>query len=142
MRSHSVFVAIVVLAFELRAFSTPSSDRTVTVNAASLDHARKLIANGCFVNDKRGEWAGHQASTVDENKFMKQHGADEYARWHLAIDESHRADTKARYKFPFGDFKNVHRCALIAAQNRARQYGYTDVENAATELLTLIEQKR
>ena len=48
---------------------------------------------------------------------------------------------KARYKFPFGNFQNIHRSALLAAKNRARQYGYGDIENAATRLLEMIEAK-
>src|SRR5262249_731402 len=46
-----------------------------------------------------------------------------------------------RYKFPYGDFKNVHRCSLLAVKARARQYGYAQVENAATELERTINEK-
>jgi hypothetical protein len=122
--------------------SSSNIGHTVSLNQRALDYARKLIAENHVVNDKRGEWARHQVSAAIETEFMQQHGSEEFARWHLGIDESHRADSKARYKFPFGDFRNVHRCALIAAQNRARQYGYADIEHAAKQLLDLIERKR
>ena len=32
--------------------------------------------------------------------------------------------TKGRYKFPYGDFRTVHRDGLIAAKERAAQQGY------------------
>jgi hypothetical protein len=70
------------------------------------------------------------------------HGFAEYRNWHLGIDETHAEDTKARYKFPFGDFKNIHRCALLAVRSRAHQYGYLDIEDAAIQLLEMIDLKR
>ena len=138
-----IFVTIVLFfATIVEPANLSGNTHSVTLNPVALDYARKLISQDHVVNDKRGEWAEHQASATDESEFMKQRGSEEYARWHLGIDESHRSDSKARYKFPFGDFKNVHRCALIAAQTRARQYGYSDIEGAATELLSLIPEKQ
>jgi hypothetical protein len=34
----------------------------------------------------------------------------------LGIDTQHPGDTKGRYKFPFGDFNRVHRCAVLSAE--------------------------
>jgi len=77
-----------------------------------------------------------------ENEFIRVHGFAEYRKWHLGIDETHAEGTKARYKFPFGDFKNIHRCALLAVRSRAHQYGYVDIENAAIRFLEMIDSKR
>ena len=66
---------------------------------------------------------------------------EEYANWQLGQDASRGADTKGRYKFPYGDFKTVHRDGLIAAKERAAQQGYGDIEKAADELLTLLEKE-
>ena len=77
-----------------------------------------------------------------ENEFIRVHGFAEYRKWYLGIDETHGEGTKARYKFPFGDFKNIHRCGLLAVRSRAHQYGYVDIENAAIRLLEMIDFKR
>jgi len=69
------------------------------------------------------------------------HGFEEYAKWHLGIDERHAENSKARYKFPCGDFKNVHRCAVLAVQSRAGQYRHYDIEKAAIELREMIAAK-
>ena len=140
MKRPLIAAALTLSVAIIAAFAAPSGQtpRRATLNPAALDRARKLIAEGHVVKDKHGDWAADKLLVDDENKFIQQHGTEEYGRWHLGIDESHRSISKARYKFPFGDFKNVHRCALIAVQNRARQYGYKDIEVAATELLTLI----
>ncbi|MGZ4258573.1 MAG: hypothetical protein ACXVRE_12495, partial [Gaiellaceae bacterium] len=46
---------------------------------------------------------------------------------------------KGRYKFPYGDFENVHRCGVLAAESRAGQYKYFDIENAAAHLHGMLD---
>jgi hypothetical protein len=50
--------------------------------------------------------------------------------------------SKRRYKFPYGDFKKVHRCGLLAAESRAGQYKHFEVESAAAHLHGMIEAGR
>jgi len=107
---------------------------TVRLNQDAFDYARELIKQGRVVVDGRGAWSQHQSSAEEENEFIRLHGFGEYAKWHLGIDDRYPENTKQRYKFPYGDFKNVHRCGLLAAKARARQYGYTEIENAAAKL--------
>ena len=114
----------------------------IVVNDSGVLHAQELIKFGRFTADRRNNWGEHQVSTEEENKFIALHGFAEYAKWYLAIDESHQPDTKAHYKFPYGDFKTVHRCALLAARSRARQYGYNDVEKTAQRLIELQAAKK
>jgi len=139
--SFSIFVLIAATIMGL-AKPAPHPNPAVRINQPGFDYARKLIAEGHFVNDKHGNWATDRVSTRDGNEFLRQRGSQEYAQWHLGLDECHQVGRKGRYKFPFGDFKNVHRCALIAVQNRARQYGYGAIESAASELLKLMEQQQ
>jgi hypothetical protein len=115
---------------------------TTKLNESTVRYATKLIAEGHFVADNRGAWREHRPSAEEENRFIGVHGFDEYAKWHLGIDERHAKNSKARYKFPCGDFKNIHRCALLAAQNRAGQFHHSDIEEAAIHLRKLIEAQR
>jgi hypothetical protein len=55
------------------------------------------------------------------------------------VDDGASEQTKARYKFPFGDFEKVHRCGLLAAEVRAGQRKYRDIEDAAIRLREMIE---
>ena len=109
----------------------------VKLNRDALEHAKKLIDNRGVVVDGRGAWAQHQPSAADENEFIRRLGFEEYGKWHLGIDERHAKNTKARYKFPYGDFRSIHRCALLAARSRARQHGYADIENATASLIEM-----
>src|SRR6187200_2566486 len=54
-----------------------------------------------------------------------------------------RADgTKARYGFVYGDFRRVHRTALIACHYRAAEWRHKEVELAAHDLLQELDAKR
>jgi hypothetical protein len=110
----------------------------IKLNLAALEHAKNLIQQKHIVLDKRNAWKEHQPSAEEENEFIRRHGFEEYAKWHLGIDERHAENTKTRYKFPYGDFNNIHRCALLAARSRAAQYQHYDIENAALSLSEII----
>ena len=40
-----------------------------------------------MVLDQRDDWSEHQPSTKAENEFIEAHGWDEYANWHLGVDD-------------------------------------------------------
>ena len=113
---------------------------SITLNKAAVAFAKDLIKNGKIKNDE-GHWGQHNPDSKAENAFLQKHEIDEYAQWHLGEDKSQNEDNKGRYKFPYGDFKTVHRDGLIAAKERAAQQGYHDIEKAADELLSALEKK-
>jgi len=110
------------------------------LNPAAVKFAHQLIQDGKLLNDQ-GHWGQHNPDTSAENKFLEKHEMTEYANWHLGLDPTKGEDTKGRYHFPYGDFETVHRDGLIAAKERAAQQGYTDIEQAADELLQALEKK-
>jgi hypothetical protein len=110
----------------------------VKVNIGALEYAKELIKQGHIVADGRGAWSEHHPSAAAENEFIRLNGFGEYAKWHLGIDHRYAENTKRRYKFPYGDFKNVHRCGVLAARSRAGQHKYYKVENAAAQLKAMI----
>jgi hypothetical protein len=114
----------------------------VRVNKKAYTHARELIGDGKVVLDERDAWSEHQPSAEQENEFIRLHGFDEYGKWFLGIDDEEGEQTKGRYKFPYGDFEKVHRCAVLAAESRAGQYKYLDIESAAAHLHGMIEQMK
>ena len=111
----------------------------VRLHRSAFDQARRLILDGRLVNDERDDWSEHQPSAAEENEFIERHGIAEYGKWHLGSDDAEAEEAKARYKFPYGDFKKVHRCALLAAESRAGQYGHRDIELAVAHLHGMIE---
>jgi hypothetical protein len=111
----------------------------VKLNNQAFEHATKLVEQGKFVFDEKDSWSEHQPSTQDENKYLKEYSFSEYGKWYLGIDTDEDEETKGRYKFPYGDFEKVHRCGVIAAESRAGQYKYNEIEHAAAHLHEMID---
>ena len=112
------------------------------LNRSGFEHAKQLIRKAHVVFDERDDWSEHQPSAEKENEFIEQNGFGAYAQWHLGIDTEHDEETKARYKFPYGDFEDVHRCAVLSAESRAGQYKHLEIENAAAHLHGMIDALR
>jgi hypothetical protein len=111
----------------------------VKLNEGAYEYAQQLVAERRVVLDGRDDWSEHQPSAEDENRFIEEHGIREYARWHLGIDDEHGPETKARYRFPYGDFEKVHRCGVLSAESRAGQYKHFDIERAAAHLHGMLD---
>jgi hypothetical protein len=111
----------------------------VKLNKTAFNHAKQLIGEGKVVLDDRDAWSEHQPSAQEENEFIRLHGFAEYGKWHLGIDDEADEDTKQRYRFPYGDFENVHRCAVLSAESRAGQYKHADIESAAAHLHGMLD---
>jgi hypothetical protein len=123
----------------MRAILSWRCNMSATLFKKGYEHARELVEHGHVVRDQRDDWSEHQPSAEEENEFIRSHGMDEFGKWHLGVDANQPADTKGHWKFPYGDFKNVHRCAVISAESRAGQYKHPDIEKAARTLLELID---
>jgi len=110
-----------------------------SVNARAIANARRLIDTRQYVLDS--DWGEVQPRADDENSFLKGHSWDEYAEWHLAINDEATDETKSRYAFVYGDFRRVHRTGLIACQYRAAEWRHKEIELAAHNLLQLLDRK-
>ena len=110
------------------------------VNKAGVDQAGTLIDKGQY--DDATEWSDAAPSTQDGNAEIDKHGYKGFGAWHLAIDTEAGEDTKSRYAFPYGDFKQVNRAALIHAKQRATQNDHDNIARAADKLLDRLDQKR
>jgi hypothetical protein len=109
-----------------------------SVNPAAVAHAEKLIDARQYVLDS--DWGDVQPDADATNAFLERHSWDEYAAWHLGLTEGANEETKARHAFVYGDFRRVHRSALIACQFRAAEWRHKDVELAAHELLQRLDR--
>ena len=138
----TAFVHSIVIAVSLFAIGAVAaqSQKSIELNEIAFTFAMELIKEGQAVPDRKGGWTKHRPSADEENEFIRLHGFAQYAKWHLGIDRRFPENTKRRYKFPYGDFKNVHRCGLLTVEARARQYGYAEIETAAAELDRAIKQ--
>ncbi len=109
-----------------------------SVNEGAVAHARRLIDARQYVLDS--DWGDVQPRAEDENAFLKGHMWNEYAQWHLGLNEQATDETKARYAFVYGDFRRVHRTGLIACHYRAAEWRHKEIELAAHKLLQLLDR--
>ena len=115
---------------------------SVKLNRDGFDHVKDIIREGCMVQDEKDEWSKHQPSAEKENDFIHRHRITEFAKRQLGIDDEESDQNKGRYKFPYGDLKKVHRCAVLSAESRAGWYNYYDIENAAAHLHGTIDARQ
>jgi hypothetical protein len=114
----------------------------VKLSRTAYDHATKFIEARHVVLDERDDWSEHQPSAAAENEFIQQHGFQEYGHWFLGVDDSAGVETKRRYKYPYGDFSDVHRCGVLSAESRAAQNDHRDIQTAAAHLHGMLEALR
>src|SRR5215469_10565903 len=114
---------------------------TVKLNGFGYEHAKRLIEKDKFIDDEREEWSEHHPSTLIDNEYIEQNGLFEYGKWFLATNDEYREDSKRHYEFPYGDLEHVHSCGILAAKSRAGQSKQFEVENAAADLLAMIDKQ-
>ena len=114
----------------------------VRLNRKAFEFAKKLVSEGMIVRDERDAWSEDQPSADEENEFIRLHGFAEYGKWYLGINDEKPEDTKGHHEFPYGDFKKVHRCGLLAAEGRAGQYKHYDIETAAAHLHGMLDARK
>jgi hypothetical protein len=108
------------------------------VNTAAVEKARALIAARQYVLDS--DWSDVQPDAGAANAFLERHSWADYAAWHLGLTDGANDGTKARYAFVYGDFRRIHRTALIACVYRASEWRHKQVELAAHDLLQELDR--
>ncbi|HET7494732.1 MAG TPA: hypothetical protein VFJ80_04735 [Candidatus Limnocylindrales bacterium] len=112
---------------------------TYTLNERAVTNARDLIAARQYVLDS--DWGEVQPRADAENAYLAKHAWDEYAAWHLGLTDGAIDETKGRYAFVVGDFRRVHRSAIIACHFRAAEWRHKSIELAAHELLQVLDRR-
>jgi hypothetical protein len=111
---------------------------TYALNEAGVAKARHLIEANQYVLES--DWGEVQPTASSENAFLESHTWDEYAEWFLGLTEDASDETKGRYAFVYGDFRRVHRTGLIACVYRASEWRHKEIEQAAHDLLQMLDK--
>lgn len=108
------------------------------VNRRAMERAKARIAAHQYVLDS--DWGEVQPDAAAENRYLESHTWDEFAEWHLGLTDGATDETKGRFAFVMGDFRRIHRTALIACQFRAAEWRHKAVELAAHDLLQHLDR--
>ena len=109
------------------------------VNERAVARAQRLIDARQYVLES--DWGDVQPNAEAENAYLATHSWEDYADWHLGLTEGANDETKARHAFVYGDFRRVHRTALIACVYRAAEWRHKAVELAAHDLLQRLDAR-
>lgn len=114
------------------------------LNSSSVDKLKAAVRNG-NVNTSP-DWS---FTSEDMDKLR---GGDEGDNWdrvedaHLAVETDAEPQTQARFAYPVakldGDSLVVYRSGTIAAKQRAAAEGDSSIENAADNLLSMIDDEK
>jgi hypothetical protein len=110
-----------------------------SVNKLAAQRARERIDARQYVLDS--DWGESAPDAEAENRYLRSHSWDAYAEWHLGLTDGASDGTKARYAFVMGDFRRIHRTALIACVYRAAEWRHKEVELAAHDLLQRLDRR-
>ncbi len=111
---------------------------SIRLNDEAFNYAKSLIEEGRVVLDKHGDWEQINPDTAAQDEFIHERGMEAYAKWHLGVKEGASREDKSAYSFPYGNFRDVYRSGVIAAQERAAQFHHGAIESAAQELESLL----
>jgi hypothetical protein len=110
----------------------------IKLNEGAYQHAEKLIEDGKYrINSI---WRDAQPSENGQAKYLEAQGWGAYSKWYLGIDTDSEAGTPQSLRFPIGDFKSVHRTALLIAKTQAEKQNAADVVKAIDDLIFLFDR--
>ncbi|MCS7070537.1 MAG: hypothetical protein NZM00_03470 [Anaerolinea sp.] len=104
---------------------------TLKINPPGVAHALHLVKTGHYTINTI--WENNRPTEAQQQAYQAENGEDELARWYLARDDD-------GYTLPHGDFRRVHRSAVVAAKRAAEAQGLPELVAAADEILDLFDR--
>ncbi|MCL4361620.1 hypothetical protein M1446_04685 [Candidatus Dependentiae bacterium] len=108
------------------------------LNPKAVEHAKMLIAKD-EVDHMHKNWQEEQPTKDEVDRYLNTHSLEELGLWYLAIDTDEDPKSMQKYRLPIGDFSLIYKSGIEAAQKSAKN---TEIENAAKQLLGIIEKKK
>lgn len=109
------------------------------LNKRAYDLAKQMIEHGFELEHDENNWKEAQPSVQETTEYLDAHDLDEYGAWFLGIDSEADQNSQSKFVYPFGDFKVVHKSALLDSEKKARENKDNEIAEAAKRLLQLID---
>ena len=109
------------------------------LNKAGYDLAKQMIGHGFELEHDENNWKEVQPTLTEAVEYLNAHDLDQYGTWFLGIDTEADQKDKSKFVYPFGDFKVVHKSALLDSEKKARANKDNEIAEAAKRLLQLIK---
>lgn len=113
---------------------------SIKLNSAGYEYAVSIIKNGLEVEHDSTNWDEVKPTLDDQVRHLNTHTLDEYGLWFLGIDTDADQASQSKYVYPHGDFKVLHKSALIIAEKQATNDHQHEIKSAAQKLLNMINK--
>jgi hypothetical protein len=108
----------------------------IVVNRAAVEQAERLMFAGQYRMSTL--WETAQPKPEHAERLIAEHGLEAYALWFLGIDTSLPEEDSARYLFPYGDLKSVHKTNVVRIKERAERDAMPEIAQAADDIEDLL----
>jgi len=114
----------------------------VTLHKPGYDYAVAIIKKGLEIEHDSNNWEAVKPTQDEIVRYLNTHTLDEYGLWFLGIDSSRDPKDKSKFMYPYGDFKVLHKSALIAALKEAAKNNHEEIKTAAQKLVAMVGTKK
>ena len=111
---------------------------SIKLNTEAVKQAERLIDAG-EVETFDAQWNEEKPTADEVDHYINTHFMKEYGMWFLGKNAQYPDSAKEHYEYPYGDLKEVQRCALVDTIKRAEQSGHEEIVRAAKNLLHMIK---
>lgn len=112
----------------------------IVLNKAAVDRAKYLIESG-EVTSFDSDWNEEKPTPTEVEQFLEAHDMPEYGEWFLGKNDQFEPGIKEHYEYPYGDLREVQRCALVDSHAQAQKRGDEEIVHVIKELIELIDEK-
>lgn len=109
------------------------------LNKRGYELAQQMIKHGFEIEHDENNWSEVKPSVQETTEYLDTHDLEEYGAWFLGIDTEAKENSQAKFVYPFGDFKVVHKSALLETETKARTNNDNEIAEAAKRLLQMIK---
>ncbi len=112
---------------------------SIKFNKSGYNRAVEIIDNGLEVEHDTNNWEEVKPTVDEELQYIDTHSLDEYGEWFLGIrSEPELKDDIKKFVYPFGDFKVLHKSALLSSKKLAEKNKDNEIAGKIDELLDMI----
>ena len=112
---------------------------SVKFNKSGYDRAVEIIENGLEVEHDTNNWEEVKPTVDEELQFIDTHTLEEYGEWFLGIrDEPELKNDRKKFIYPFGDFKVLHKSALLVSKRLAEKNRDNEIASKIDKLLEML----
>lgn len=113
----------------------------IKLNQAAVERA-KYIINAGEVESLHTDWNEEKPTPTEVDHFLSTHYMKEYGEWFLGKNSDVADTQKEHYEYPYGDLKEVQKCALVDSIAKAEKKGDKEIARVAKELLELVDKNK